>query len=323
MVDYNLLDIEKSAQVAAAKVDKAKADGNYVGNEAQWDAQVVALVKPMADKAAEWTVANAELAKAKRRAAQAAVKNIEALLKTKGFEDKHFSAMQQQAQIVLQSIADTKADNNALNQALVPQYRKDGWITISRGAMHDPSPINAMQKARGIQIKVGTGTIQFTKRLEEYEKRIEAYIKAGQRKLGDLGALNDAMDDVEKIVAEMDAERQLASDILYKCSRALDTVEQNKKTKTALDPREMNMISSYTAMFKANGKQARGKLKSMTISINMLSKRLKGTVGLADMCKPQIKAATAHLKSAKDEYGEFESRAKDAEKIIKKLEKLG
>lgn len=322
MVDYNLLEIEKSARVAAAKVDKAKADGVYAGNEATWDTQVVALIKPMADKAAAWTVANAELAKTKRRDAQAAVKNIEVLLKAKGFEDKHFTSIQQQAQIVLQCIADIKGDNSDLNDALVPQYRKDHWITTSRDAMHDPSPINVMQKARLIQIRVGAGTIQLTKRLEEYEKRINAYLKAGQRKLDNLGSLNDAVDDVDKIVAEMDVDRQAVSDILYQCSNPLNTIEQNKKAKTALDPRVMDMIRGYSAKFKAEGKQARGKLKTMTISINMLSKRLKGVVGLADMSKPQIKAATTHLQTAKKEYSDFESRVKDAEKIVKKLEKL-
>ncbi len=323
MPGYNLLNIERAAGIAAGKVEAAKADGDYEGNEATWDDYVVGLVGPMADNAARWTVENAELAKSERRKAQAAVKTIEALLKVKGFEDKHFDAMQQQAQIVLQSISDIKDDNNELNDALVPEYRKDGWITTARGAMQDPSRINNMQKARLIQIKVGAGTIQLTKRLEEYEKRVNAYIKAGQRKLGDLSSLNDAMDDVDRIVAEMDSERQEVSDILYKCSNPLSTIEQNKKAKTALDPRVMDMISGYSATFKANGKQARGKLKSMTISINMLSKRLKGTVGLADMCKPQIKDATEFLKIAKAEYSDFESRVKDAEKIIKKLQKLG
>jgi archaellum component FlaC len=323
MANYHILEIEKASTRAAASVARAKKDGEYDGNEARWDAEVVSIVQPLARQAAQWTAQNAALIKTNRRAAQSAVKNIEGLLKDKKFGDKHMRAIQQQAQIVLEKLAEVQEDNGHLTEALAPQYRHDSWITTARDAMQDPGPINDLQKARQLQIKVGAVTIEQAKRMEEYETRVNAYIKAGQRKLNDLNSLNDAVDDVNDIVGEMEASRQAVSDIIYRASNSLNMIDQNKKTKTALDPKVLSMIQSYIPKFKGEGKKARGKLKTMTIQINMLTKRLKGTVGLASMCKPQIKQANEHLNAAKAEYKDFEEQVKNAEKIVKKLEKLG
>lgn len=322
MSDYHLLKINDVAQLAAAQVDEAKTKGTYEGNEKAWDTKVLGLMAPLAENAAAWTKNNADVATRIRKMCQGHIRDMDKFLKAKKFGVQHQKAIEDLAGRIVRDLKTLKDDNEDLASALVPQYRKDDWIKNARAAMNDAGPINKLQNARGTQIKDGAGTIQLTRRMEEYVTRAKAYIKEARSRVKDLGSMADSLKDIEELVGRMDADRQKISDDIYSCNNALDNIEQNKKAKKALDAPVMKMFRSYGAKIKATQKESRGRLKTMDVYFGSLKKRLKSVVGLAEMAKPQTKAAVAHMKTAQTEYKAFEKRSKEADKIMEKLEKL-
>ncbi len=317
---YQLLKIQQISERFAALVDKAKKAGEYEGNETDWDSQIAIALEKAAAFAADWTAENARMGDQTRRECQAKMRDIESMLKSKKFSGREMNAIEDMSGEIFAGLNAVKRDNSDLNSALVPQYRKDGWITIARSAMFDTGPVDDLQDARGRQIKVGAMTIQITRRLEEYAKRAEDYIKMGRKRLNMEDSLTEALADIDGIVGRMERGRTDVSTYIYSCSNALDMLEGERNTRAAPDPKVMKMYLSYGSKFKGAAKQARGKLKTMGIGISTLKKRVKSVTGLD--AKPQTKAALEHYSAAADEYSEFEGRVKAAEKILTKLEKL-
>jgi hypothetical protein len=313
---YAVLRIQEAAQGVKDLVDAAKQAGTYAGHERRFDAQMVAAVEPMVQQAETWFQNNAQLAQNHHVECKRRYDSAIAMLKLKVFTDREANAVVGFEVAISQRLVLLKADNSDLTSALAPQFRLNGWVTTARDGMTDASPIAAMVNVRVKQIKDGTGIIQLTRRIEEYEKRMLILRKEAKIRLAEGANVHKILKAADKAAIAIEAAKAQVDIIAGTCHTTFGNIQTEKKRKVAFDAMQTKMFKGYMPKIEAAGKQVRGNIKTMRLQLETVMKYQKALPGVKDAIKTELARAATALKQAEDVYKKFAEDEKSAAKIM-------
>jgi predicted transcriptional regulator len=315
---YVFVPILADLQKLEALLKQVKSEGRYAGNEQAWDSRVIGVVQAHCKTAEKHVLDNSVLMQGVRDYAKLRIDTVEGFLKKKTLEDKEVQVIELTAQSVAKKVADAIADDGELTKACV-EYR-GGWPATARGLLSNPKLLEPFLATRENGINLGKQVVTLKHRSEEYAVRLQEMSKlAKQRQKQGAVDVAEFTKDIDEIESKLKTMKDEVVDLHFKQQRAVAAFAKWKKQK-AWTPEEIKEARQRHPGLVAAAKEARGRLKTMTVLFEGLEERGKAAgPGWKDRALAAVKTAKPHLAGAESECKTFDSEEKTSTEVYKKM----
>lgn len=323
MPNYREITAQGDLEALFLQITQAKSNGQYVGQEAQWDQQVVAILDRECGLAHQYVGTNASFTEGKFAHATNQWKTVKAIAakKKSQLEENDAKAVAGAITVLTKYHDDMDEDSRALAAALTKGYR-GGWPAVAKKCLHNQNLVTPYMNDRNAEIDDGKEVVAKTRKVAEYIERSKELVKQIKQSLAQ-GAVDvqEFLADIEGFVVKMQEYKDKIDDKIYKVNSKFDFIEEDRKRKSMTEA-EFKGNQSRLKDIQATSKELRATFKTMQTQGLGLKKRVGAAgPGYKDLAKQQLTAGLRILKDTEAIMKDFLARETKATKDVTGMEK--
>lgn len=321
---YNKVNISTNLHQIENTVKQAKSGGQYDGNEATFDNQIIRSVDTDQKIAEGYIESNAQLVQGKAVKCKERIAVIENLAKQKSVTEEDVKLAKLSTETIIKYAGEIHDDNKDLNNALKSEYR-GGWPAIAKSILHDKAKIEPFMAIRLKGINTGKNIPALTARCDQYVKRAKEFLKqiVQTQKAGGV-EVAQFQKDCDDILGKMTKKKGQIEALQQKVNSHFDFFLKTlkKKKDKDLEKSDYDNGSSRIADVNARAKEARGIFKTMTVQYDGLKKRAKAAgPGWKEPALRAVKNAKTEFDAAEKVMNKFNDDEKECVKLLEKVKK--
>ena len=323
MAGYRLIRIGDVCNGLATRAKAQQAAGKF--DEAKFAETALTEIGKQHADAKSFSEESVTLVETELKTVEKASKDIKTLLGRSRMTDADNKKAMQLVKSIRESFEKVEEDDGALDAALDPQYRKDGWQKALKALLGDKSSeLNEMFKE--------------VVKIEDEEKKKQTSIEAIEKIVAECDkslnkAEKQATKDRAEVLAEVAADLENAEDLMQKQIKGIDDLEKNDKVKAALKTfAELGKKKEWTVK-EAEGAQAamtaikgaatrmRGAFKTMSTQFDDMLERALENPEAAKKFKDRVIKAEKLVDSTEKRVDEFDKDSEKYAALAKKIDK--